>query len=73
MAFVAHGATPGFSDWQSAVWKTDTTGNVPAYFACCLVGPGGTITLVAGTYDVWVKISDSPEIPAILSGQVQVF
>lgn len=72
MAFVHPRATPGFSDWLAAVWKTDTTGTLPKYYSCCLVGPGGTITLTPGQYDVWVKITDSPEVPAIFAGQVQI-
>lgn len=43
-----------------------------AYYALCLVGPGGTTTLAVGTWTVWVKISDNPEIPVIPAGQIQM-
>lgn len=73
MAFVAEGVAPVSGDWKTASWETDTTTNPDTYFARCLVGPAGTVTLTAGIYDVWVRVTDSPEIPAIRSGNVEVF
>ena len=63
---------PGNSDWQAGSWDTDTTNILYPYSAKCLVGPSGTITLGIGSYIVYVKITDSPEIPVLVAGQLQV-
>lgn len=65
MAFPVHGSDP--ATWLAATWETDATSTPATYLARCNVGPGGTVTLAAGTYDVWVKVTDSPEIPALRS------
>ncbi len=46
--------------------------SVSPYIAAILVGPGGTVTLTAGTYLVVVKITDSPEQPVLFSGPMVV-
>ena len=39
----------------------------------CLIGPnGGTQQLTAGYWTVFVKIGDSPEVPVLLAGQIQM-
>ena len=43
-----------------------------AYYALCLVGPGGTTALTAGIWTVWVKVTDNPEIPVKNAGQIQM-
>lgn len=60
MAFVASGSTPTGPDWVNASWETV---GPRSFNARTLVGPTAKV-LVAGTYKVWVKITDSPEIPA---------
>jgi hypothetical protein len=71
MAFLADGAVPQSGDWKVASWETDVvTGQ---YRAKCLVGPSGTVTLTAGTYRIFVKISDSPEIPVLEADLLSVF
>ena len=55
-AFPSPGVAP--SVWISGSWET--AGSV--YYARVLVGSGTTIS-AAGSYDVWVRITDSPEIP----------
>lgn len=72
MAFTAGGVDPVGGDWKSASWETDSTTTPPTYSARCLVGPGGSFTPTAGTYEVWVKVTDSPEIPVLRSGTVVV-
>lgn len=63
--------TPQSSDWVSGNWVTLPNYNYP--YACqCLVGPGGTTTLAAGLYVIWVKITDSPEIPVLIAGQLKI-
>ncbi|MFI7468157.1 hypothetical protein [Nonomuraea sp. NPDC049646] len=60
MAVVPQGADPS-SSWQTADWSDDGTA------ALILVGPGSTIgALTKGlTYDIWVKITSTPEIPVL--------
>lgn len=62
-AFKSDGTTPVSGDFVTGSWETAVTGSTTTYLARCLVGPGGTTTLTAATYRVWVKITDSPEVP----------
>lgn len=65
---------PQLADWQTAVWASRTTDVLNPYAACCLVGPGGTIQLGIGTYVMYVKITDSPEVPVIrASMQLEIY
>jgi hypothetical protein len=66
MAFT--NAPPQTGDWKAASWETAA----PSYFARCLVGPSGVIQLAPGTYDVWVKVTDIPEIPVKNAGRLDV-
>ncbi len=50
--------------WQAATW-VGTAGTTRS--ARLLIGP-----LAAGTYDVWIKFTDSPEAPARVAGKVTV-
>lgn len=59
-AFPADEVEPAGGDWVSASWETPEVG--PRYFARCLVGPGGTITLSNGTYDAWIRITTGTEV-----------
>jgi len=72
MAFIAGSATPVSGDWKTASWDTDATTTPATYRAQCLVGPAGTVTLTPGVYAVWVKITDSPEIPVKRAGQIKI-
>lgn len=71
MAFPPTGTDP--TTWYGAVWSTDSTTTPPTYWALCLVGPGGTVSLDEGDYDAWVQVTDSPEVPQLLSGQLVIF
>lgn len=72
MAFVTPGSSPSVGDWKSATWET-TTGPPASYAARCLVGPsGGATTLSAGTFSVFLKITDNPELPVLDAGFVRV-
>jgi hypothetical protein len=53
--------TPTSSDWVTGSWETFPG---PAYWAQALVGPanGGT-ALSVGMWLVWIKVTDSPEVP----------
>ncbi|HCT81757.1 MAG TPA: hypothetical protein DGT23_35290 [Micromonosporaceae bacterium] len=72
MAFLATESAPVAGDWKTATWETDATPDPDIYYARCLVGTGGAVALTAGTYNVWVKISDSPETPVLRAGFLRV-
>lgn len=73
MAFTAVGVEPVSGDWNTASWETDATRTPSRYYARCLVGPTGTVTLADGTYDCWVKVSGvGSEIPVIRAGNLIV-
>jgi len=63
---------PQPTDLVPGAWETWTTDVLYPYRAKCLVGPGGAITLGIGNYVIWVKISDNPEIPFDIVGQLQI-
>jgi hypothetical protein len=71
MAFKTSGEPSG-GDWKAASWETDNSVSPVVYYARCLVGPGGTVTLADGTYDVYVRVTDSPEIPVTNVGKLVV-
>ena len=63
---------PQVSDWVIGSWDTDTTSALYPYSAKCLVGPAGTITLGIGTWIIYAKVTDNPEIPVLICGQLQI-
>jgi hypothetical protein len=68
MAFMKGGAIPGNSDWHSAVWEAAGS----TYYAQCLVGPASGVVLAPGTYSVWLKVTDSPEVPVRSPAQLTI-
>jgi hypothetical protein len=68
MAFMATGV-PASSDWHPSTWETvGSTHN-----AICLIGPaGGGIPLAPGTYTVYVRVTDNPEIPVKQAGYLTI-
>jgi len=72
MAFLAPGTDPTGPDWVTGSWESDTTivGH-PIRYARVVVGPSGKV-LVKGSYVVWVRVTDSPEIPVKQAGLLQV-
>lgn len=71
MAFIASG-NPESGDWHTGAWQTLSSSAGPVYLAQCLVGPSGGVALLAGTYGVWLKVTDNPEIPVRQVGILQV-
>lgn len=69
LAFVTIGDDPAGSDWVTGSWETASG----TYYARALVGPGGTVELAKGRYQIYVKITDSPEIPVLESDVLEVF
>jgi hypothetical protein len=68
MAFIAGPAQP--TSFTSGSWITTVQGN---YIARCLVGTNTNgILLAPGLYTVWVKITDSPEVPVRPAGTLQI-
>ena len=58
-AFAPEGSNPG--SFTAGTWETDAGGT---YVARCLVGPANNgLTPGTGTYVLWIKITDSPEVP----------
>lgn len=69
MAFMAAPNTkPGGGDWKPGGWDTTAIGT---YVATCLVGTGG-VALAPGTYFVWVRITDNPEVIVREVGELTV-
>ncbi len=67
MAFMAPGVNPGLSDLVTASWQTIGTN----FYAILAVGPAGH-ALAVGTYIIWLKVTDSPEIPEEPVGALRV-
>ena len=63
---------PQPSDLVGGVWETNPYSVLFPYNAKCLVGPGGTITLGIGTWIVYQKTTDNPQIPFDIVGQLQI-
>jgi hypothetical protein len=63
---------PGLSDWVAASWDTNTSSVLFPYSAKCLVGPSGVINPGLGTYYMYLKITDNPEIPVLLGGILEI-
>jgi hypothetical protein len=80
LAFPATDASP--ATWVTGSWEPDGPSSfamtsagvrIPLYSARTLVGPGpGGHPLPAGSYDVWVQITSSPEIPVRKVGVLEV-
>ena len=61
------------ASWTLGSWETDTIAGQTAYVAKILVGPGGAFVPAAGTsWYVWVKVTDSPEVPILMVGTLVV-
>jgi hypothetical protein len=64
------GTSPGNGDWRAGSWASTSSGG---YLAQCLVGPAnGGVALATGTYQIWLKVTDSPEIPVVTVDYLQV-
>lgn len=73
MAFMPLGAEPSSGDWKTASWETANAGQANViHYARCLVGPSGDATPTVGQWVVWVKISDTPEVPVLQCGTLRV-
>jgi hypothetical protein len=69
-AFKAAGTDPSGTDWISGEWVPETLNG--QYLMQCLVGPSGGTSLAIGSYVIWNKITDSPEVPVFQSGVLAI-
>jgi hypothetical protein len=65
---------PGSGDWVTGAWDADPSSILYPYNAKVLVGAGasGAAVLGIGTYQVYVEITDNPQVPVVIAGQLQV-
>jgi hypothetical protein len=71
-AFKLPGVNPAPGDWKTASWFVPMPDR---FFALCLVGPGlgAALDLAVGSYKMWLRITDNPEVPVIqVEGFVKV-
>jgi hypothetical protein len=66
-AFMAPGSDPSPTDFVTASWQSIGTN----FYAICPVGPGGHV-LTVGTYLIWIKVSDAPEVPVEIVGVLRI-
>jgi hypothetical protein len=72
MAFIDGWTEPQPADWNTASWASTSTVN-GTYLAQCLVGPENDgVSLAIGTYQIWLKVISSPEVPVISTGTLTV-
>ena len=63
---------PVAADWVAGGWDSIPSNILYPFSAKCLVGPAGAITLGIGTYIVYTRVTDNPEIPIQISGQLSI-
>lgn len=73
IAFTTPGVDPQNSDWNTATWNTAAALGPNQYLAQCLVGPGGTVTLANGTYQIWAKVTGVTEVPQEPAGMLTIY
>jgi hypothetical protein len=71
IAFVAEGQLPTEGDWYAAELAPVSESE---WRASVLVGPGADpgVTLPVGAYQTWVRLVDSPEMPVMPVGILEV-
>lgn len=84
VAFMAAAARPGPTDWKAAVLVNNSShalwadavasGATGDYYVARLVGPFGSndLTLTAGSYQLWVRLTDTTERPIRISPEAVV-
>lgn len=58
--------------WYPGLWDAAPNPGTSTYTAQCLVGPGGTVTLAQGEYQVWIRVTDNPEMPVLPVGLLSI-
>ncbi len=67
-AIIDQGQEPAPSDFVAGNWQT----LAGTYYARVLVGPGSSLVLARGYYEMFVQITDNPEIPVLRAGVLEV-
>lgn len=72
MALVTFGDDPADADWFNAAWEnsTDSSGY---YLAYAEIGPNGAVTLTAGLYQIWLRVTLPAERPVARGETVNIF
>lgn len=60
----------GSTTWIPATW---TGAPSDARAALVLIGPGTGNAIPGGSYDVWARVTDTPEIPEIPCGRLTIY
>lgn len=63
---------PGSGNWVTGSWQTNSSNILYPYSAVCLTGPGGTVNPGIGTYIIYIEITDNPEVPVLIGGQLEI-
>jgi hypothetical protein len=74
LAFIAEGdPVVASSTFIAGTWETDVSDAAsPIYYGRVLAGPGAAYIPVAGTnVDVYIKVSDNPEVPIVKAGTMR--
>lgn len=68
-------AAPAVGDeptvWVEGEWETSTD-RIWARILVSGTGGGGTLEIADGTWDLWIRITDSPETPARKVGPIRM-
>lgn len=74
LAFMAdYDTKPGDSDWHAATWlEVDQTGP-PSWsqHVGVMIGPSNLV-LALGTWEMWFRLTDTPERPARRAGRITI-
>lgn len=69
LAFLSsYTAEPSGGDWHAATWLTPAG---TTRTAGVLIGPGALV-LAEGTWNVWWRLTDTPEVPARKAGRITI-
>lgn len=68
-AFLTAGSPDGATVWTAAEWE-GTAGTTRT--ARLLIGPSASVELTAGSYAVWVRITDTTEAPVRNAGSITI-
>jgi hypothetical protein len=67
LALPAAGVDPVSGDWADGEWEHQHDGS---WSARILVGPAGTLTPPPGSRDLWIQVSNDPELLVENTGRV---
>lgn len=68
MGFSLSPVSPPLITYVNATWETSTS---PPYYVICLIGVGATV-LAVGYYYKWIRLTNTPQIPAFRAGTLRI-